>query len=119
MKYREMGKLGIKVSALGFGAMRLPTKGSFSDVDEAKSIEMIRYALDYGVNYIDTAYVYHGGQSEVIVGKALRDGYRDKTYIATKLAVWLVNNEADMDKMLKEQLERLNTDYIDFYLLHG
>ncbi len=119
MKYRNIVKLGIKVSILGFGAMRLPTKGSFSDVDEPRAIEMIKYALDHGVNYIDSAYVYHEGQSEVVVGKALKNGYREKTYIATKLPVWLINNRRDMDRILKEQLKRLNTDYIDFYLLHG
>lgn len=119
MLYRDMGKLGIKVSILGFGAMRFPTKGSFRDIDEDKAIEMIRYALDKGINYIDTAYVYHEGQSEVLVGKAIKGGYRDKVYIATKLPIWLLNNRSDMDRILKEQLQRLGTDYIDFYLLHG
>ncbi|MCS7202388.1 MAG: aldo/keto reductase [Dictyoglomus sp.] len=119
MKYREMGKLGIKVSILGFGAMRLPTRGSYSDIEEKKAIEMIQYALDHGVNYIDTAYVYHDGQSEVVVGKAVKNGYRDRVYIATKLPVWLLKDKSDMDMILKEQLQRLDTDYIDFYLLHG
>lgn len=119
MKYRNIVKLGIKVSILGFGAMRLPTKGGFSGVDEPKAIEMIRYALDQGVNYIDSAYIYNEGQSEGVVGKALKNGYREKTYVATKLPVWLINNRNDMDRILKEQLKRLKTDYIDFYLLHG
>jgi len=78
MKYRTLGKTNAKVSALGFGAMRLPTKGNESDVDEAQSIEMIRYAVDRGVNYVDTAYVYHGGNGEGVVGKALAGGYREQ-----------------------------------------
>lgn len=116
MKYRTLGKT--KVSALGFGAMRLPTKGNESDVDEAKAIEMIRYAIDQGVNYIDTAYVYHGGNSEGVVGKALADGYRDKVHLATKLPIWNVQKVEDCDRILHEQLSRFQMDHVDFYLLH-
>ncbi|MGA2621832.1 MAG: aldo/keto reductase [Thermoguttaceae bacterium] len=118
MNYRTLGKTDTKLSALGFGAMRLPTKGNEADVDEAQAVEMIRYAIDQGVNYVDTAYVYHGGNGEGAVGKALAGGYREKVHLATKLPVWSVQQVEDCDPILNEQLVRLQTDHIDFYLLH-
>lgn len=121
MKYRDFGATGEKVSALGFGAMRLPVqeKDGKTVINEPEAIKMIRHAIDEGVNYVDTAYPYHDGMSEILVGKALQDGYREKTNIATKCPVWDVNSKEDFDRILNEQLTKLQTDHVDFYLLHA
>jgi len=126
MQYRKLGKSGIEVSVLGFGCMRLPVieKGYEHlsemerpvNVDEAE--KMLVYAAENGINYFDSAYVYHGGKSEVILGSAIRP-YRNKVYIATKLPVMIVKKRSDVERFIDEQLKRLDTDYIDFYLLHG
>ena len=118
MQYRRMGRLDLHVSALGFGCMRLPVKDNWEDVDEELTTELLRHAIDHGINYVDTAYGYHGGKSEVVVGKVLEDGYRERTYIATKLPHWLVRTREDLDRIFQEQLSRLRTERIDFYLLH-
>lgn len=116
MLYREYGKTHENVSILGFGCMRFPTNDG--KIDEEKSTEMIEYALSKGVKYFDTAYTYHDGESESFVGKAL-EKYRKDIFIATKLPSWLIKSREDMDRILNEQLQRLRTDYIDFYLVHA
>jgi predicted aldo/keto reductase-like oxidoreductase len=120
MQYRKFGNLDWKVSALGFGCMRLPIiDGKAGNIDQEKTTEMIHKAIEAGVNYFDTAYVYHDQKSEAALGKALEGGYREKIRIATKSPIWLINQADDFDRMLDEQLERLQTDSIDFYLLHA
>lgn len=110
MEYAQYGKTGMKVSRFGLGCMRFPC-------DEKEAIEMVRYAIDNGVNYLDTAFIYK--DSEIITGKALKDGYRNKTYLATKSPIWNINKHEDFEKYLDEELIRLGTDHIDVYLLHN
>ena len=120
MKYRKMGKLGIEASAFGLGCMRFNGEASGdSTIDEQKAVSLIRRAIDGGVNYIDTAYVYLGKTSEIVLGKALQDGYRDKVTIATKMPAEAVKDRESMEKLLEEELGKLQTDHIDFYLMHG
>lgn len=115
MQYRIVPKNGDRLSALGFGAMRLPTRGG--RIDEERAMRQIRSAIDNGVNYIDTAFMYHRGESERFLGRALQGGYREKVNLATKLPC-SVETRGDMDTILDLQLKKLQTDHIDYYLLH-
>ena len=120
MKYRTMGKLGIQASAFGLGCMRFngPASGD-TIIDEQKAIALIRQAIDGGVTYIDTAYIYLDKTSEIVLGKALQDGYRERVTIATKMPMEAVHNRAEMEALLAEELGKLQTDHVDFYLMHG
>ncbi len=119
MEYRKLGKTGITNSIIGLGTMRLPViNGEEANIDKEKAIDLIRHAIDSGINYIDTAYPYHGGNSESLVGEALRDGYRERVSLVSKSPSWLIEDYSDFEKYLDEQLNKLKTDYIDVYLLH-
>ncbi len=118
MLYRKMPKNNDQLSILGFGCMRLPATQN-GRVDEGRAIRQIRSAIDHGVNYLDTAWPYHAGESENILGRALTDGYREKVKIATKLPSWMIKRQEEMDTFLNTQLEKLKTDHIDYYLLHA
>ncbi|NLG24518.1 MAG: aldo/keto reductase [Clostridiales bacterium] len=120
MEHRVFPGTDLSASLLGMGCMRLPTLNEEgAPIDRPAAIELIRSAIDRGVDYIDTAYGYHGGQSEGLVGEALKDGYRARVTLATKLPVWHVHQYDDMERLLDEQLARLQTDHVDFYLLHA
>ena len=120
MNYRKMGNLDVEVSALGFGAMRLPIiDDDSSKIDEEEAVKMIRYGIDNGINYVDTAWPYHQGESEKVVGKALQDGYREKVHLATKLPIWECKKKEDLDRIFNKQLEKLDVESVDFYLLHA
>lgn len=118
MLYRKNPKNGDELSILGFGCMRLPVKED-GTIDEERATSQVRYAIDHGVNYVDTAWPYHMEQSEPFLGRALADGYREKVKLATKLPSWMVKSREDMDFFLNSQLEKLKSDHIDYYLVHG
>ncbi len=125
MQYRRFGRLEFRPSALGFGTMRLPVlkgedgKPDFKRIDRDLAAAMLHRAIDGGVNYVDTAWIYHEQNSEAWLGEALRGGWRERVRIATKMPVWEVRRPADFDRILAVQMERLQTDQIDFYLLHS
>jgi uncharacterized protein len=117
MVYREMGRTGVKVSALGYGCMRYPKKGGRIDAERAE--RQLRTAIDRGVNYFDTAWAYLGGQSEAILGKAIAGAVRDKVYVADKLPPYVVFSRRDLDRTLETMLRRLGSDRVDFLLAHA
>ncbi len=118
MEYRKMENLGVETSLLGFGCMRFP-KLANGQIDEEQAEKMIDMAMQAGVNYYDTAYPYHDGASEAFVGKVLKKYKREDFYLATKLPMWAIRSMDDVKRIFKEQLERLQMDYVDFYLLHA
>ena len=118
MQYRQMPKSPDRLSILGYGCMRFPTTES-GQIKEDKALELLHYAYDRGVNYFDSAWNYHLGESEPLLGKFLGTIDRGKAFVATKLPSWEIKKREDLDRYLDEQLERLQTDYIDYYLLHS
>ena len=118
MQYRKFRRMDRENSLLGMGVMRLP-QDEEGRVDSEEGVRLIRYAIDKGINYIDTGFTYHGGRSERIIGEALKDGYRDKVILADKMPIWLVKSEEDVDRYFEEQLKKLQVEYIDFYLMHA
>ncbi len=122
MQTVPFGKTGETVSRLGFGMMRLPTlkkEDGSQPIDREEAIRMLRHGIDHGISYVDTAYGYHSGESEIVTGLGLKDGYRERVMLTTKLPQWLVNKEEDMDRLLDEQLGKLDVSRLDFYLLHA
>lgn len=120
MDIRKFPGTDLTVSALGMGCMRLPVFDAENNpVNHEEAVKLIRKAIDGGITYIDTAYGYHGGDSEVTVGEALRDGYREKVVLTSKLPLWLVEKYEDMEKLLDTQLQRMGVEYLDFYLAHA
>lgn len=118
MLYRNYGKTNEKVSILGFGLMRLPL--SDGKIDRSKSSELLDYAISRGLNYLDTAYPYHNGESEEFLGEYLKSrNIREKVFIATKLPSFLIKTRDDFEKYFNEQMKKLQLDYVDFYLVHA
>ena len=118
MEKRKMEKLGIETSLLGFGCMRFPVLEN-GEINEPETERMLDKAIAEGVNYIDTAYPYHEGKSEIVTGKILKKYDRDSFYLATKLPLWQINSLEDVDRIFGEQLTKLQTDHVDFYLMHA
>ncbi|MDR1699604.1 MAG: aldo/keto reductase [Lachnoclostridium sp.] len=118
MEMRKMEKLGVETSLLGFGCMRFPTSKN-GKIDRVLTEHMINKAIDHGVNYFDTAWFYHDGESEVVVGEILKKKKRDTFYIATKLPIGILHNKKEAQETFAKQLRRLQMDWFDFYLLHG
>lgn len=121
MLYRDFGKTGLKLSLLGFGCMRLPEKEVRRKivVDREEAIRIIRRGIDLGINCVDTAYGYHGGESEIAVGMALEGGYREQVILSTKSPMWDIHTREDYDRILDEQLRKLKTGFLDIYYFHS
>ena len=117
MKKKFIEKFGVEIPLLAFGCMRFPTKDNKIDFDASR--EMIHYAMANGLNYFDTAYPYHNGESETFLGKVLPEFPRESYFLTSKLPIWLIENEGDAEKYFNEQLEKCQTEYFDFYHLHA
>ncbi|MBN2605047.1 MAG: aldo/keto reductase [Bacilli bacterium] len=118
MKKRVIEGLSESVSLLGFGCMRFPTLSN-DDIDFEEAKRMVDYAVSKGVNYIDTAYPYHGGKSELVVKEIIKNYDRSKFFLADKLPLWECQNNEDIDRIFHEQLEKCGVEYFDFYLIHA
>ena len=118
MEYKHIKTLTAKPSLLGFGCMRFPLNEN-NEIDEEIAEQMLDKAINEGVNYIDTAYPYHNGTSEPFVGKVIKKYPRNQIYLASKLPIWLAKSREDVKALFEEQLNRLQVDYIDFYLIHA
>lgn len=121
MQYVSFGSHGFSVSRLGFGTMRLPTQKEDGQekINRPEAIALLRRGIDQGITYVDTAYGYHNGESEIVTGLALKEGYREKVTLTTKLPPWVLKEEKDMNRVLDEQLKKLDVPYVDFYILHA
>lgn len=121
MQYVPFGAHGFPVSRLGFGTMRLPTQKEDGQekINRPEAIALLRRGIDRGITYVDTAYGYHNGESEIVTGLALKEGYREKVTLTTKLPPWVLKEEKDMNRVLDEQLKKLDVPYVDFYILHA
>ena len=117
MIYKEFQNMNL--SALGMGAMRLPTGESYADIDEKATQEMVDYAMEHGINYYDTAWGYHDGQSEIVMGRVLKKYPRESFYLATKFPGYDLSNMDKVEEIFEKQLEKCGVDYFDFYLFHN
>ena len=117
MKHNLLEKLGVSVPQLGLGCMRLPTDGDTIDYNHAQKI--VDYAMAQGVNYFDTAYMYHSGESQYFLGKALQKYPRESYFLTNKLPIWSCKEASDMEKIFQDQLQRCRTEYFDFYFMHS
>ena len=117
MKHNLLEKLGVSIPQLGLGCMRLPTDND--TIDYAHAQKIVDYAMKNGVNYFDTAYMYHDGESQYFLGKALAKYPRASYFLTNKLPIWYCKEPSDMEKIFQDQLQRCRTSYFDFYFMHS
>lgn len=119
MEYRKLRGTEEKISLLGMGCMRFPTVGETGEIDEAEAQKIVDYAYEHGVNYFDTAFMYHGGKSEGFIGRALKKYPRESYNLITKMPGWEIKEPSDVERIFNLQLSRCGVDYFDFYLCHS